>query len=147
MLPCAVIIAYPFRNSRGSRPCIQPCKQERAWAATGMHCLGKSRKPGSRTPYQTPEYPRGGRSGTQTRSTQTCCPDLFTARPSPPYCTSSLSLFFAFFILFYRSLNELHKYLQQIVKIFSEVVMLQESDVGIWLRIYDWRTRAVELWG
>jgi hypothetical protein len=34
-------------------------------------------------PYQTPEGPHAGRSGTRTRSMQTCCPDIFTARSSP----------------------------------------------------------------
>jgi hypothetical protein len=93
MLPYAVTIAYPFGSSRGLRRCIQPCKQERVWAATGMtpYCWQrKTCKPGSNpcltTPYAISDakYPHGWRSGTWTRSTQTCCPDIFTARPSPP---------------------------------------------------------------
>jgi hypothetical protein len=90
MLPCAVTIAYPFGGSRGLRTCIKPCKQERARAATGMHSLLLTKKnlqtktkPLSK--YQTAEYPHGRRSRTRTRSTQTCCLDIFTARPSPPH--------------------------------------------------------------
>jgi hypothetical protein len=46
----------------------------------------KTCKPGSNpcltTPYAISD-PHGGRSGTRTCSTQTCCLDIFTARPSP----------------------------------------------------------------
>jgi hypothetical protein len=33
------MLPYPFGSSRGLRTCIQPCKQERHRAATGMHSL------------------------------------------------------------------------------------------------------------
>jgi hypothetical protein len=91
MLPYAVTIAYPFGNSRGLLH-VHPILQTSAGLSRNGYAppTADKGKPANQdqTPVLTTRYAisnaRSGRSGTRTRSTQTCYPDLFTARPSPP---------------------------------------------------------------
>jgi hypothetical protein len=69
-------------------------------------------------PYQTQEYPHGGRSGTRTRSTQTCCPDDLPLDHFPPrsrkhmcnadlYPTPQLTIFGFFYLSRLENLRDL----------------------------------------
>jgi hypothetical protein len=93
MLPHAVTIAYPFRSSRGLHvhPTLQTrARLSRSWNALPTADKGKPANQDQtpvqrlRTPYQTPEYPHGGRSGTRTHSTQHVVPTYLPLDHLPP---------------------------------------------------------------
>jgi hypothetical protein len=87
-------IAYPFGSSRELHTCIQPCKQERVWAATGM-CSLVLIKENLQTrikplPNDSVRHIRrqnahtAGGAGLGPVVCNHILPKYFTARPSPP---------------------------------------------------------------